>query len=161
SLVINLRKAEMPPGSPAGATTRVRESTARDRGAMRGRARQPVARRRHMLMRTAEPEQTAPVAGAAPPGAAVGAPHPPRGWYCQYVLHYQPCPLCLEQRISYYVGIPLAVVVALAARLRAPRRLLIAGLAAIALAMFIGAGLAVYHAGVEWHLWAGPAECSG
>src|SRR5262249_58425280 len=58
-------------------------------------------------------------------------------------------------------GVPLAVVVALAARLRAPRRLLIAGLAAIALAMFIGAGLAVYHAGVEWHLWAGPAECSG
>src|SRR5262249_43511907 len=73
SLVINLRKAEMPPGSPAGATTRVRESTARDRGAMRGRARQPVARRGHMLMRTAEPEQTAPVAGAALTVAAVGA----------------------------------------------------------------------------------------
>ena len=24
-----------------------------------------------------------------------------------------------------------------------------------------GAGIAVYHAGVEWHIWAGPTDCSG
>jgi disulfide bond formation protein DsbB len=114
-----------------------------------------------MLMRTAEPERTVPVAGAALGIAAVGAATLLGAWYFQYVLHYQPCPLCFEQRIPYYVGIPLALVVALAAKLGASRRLLIAGLAALALVMFIGAVLAAYHAGVEWHLWPGPAECSG
>jgi disulfide bond formation protein DsbB len=114
-----------------------------------------------MLMRTAKPERAAPVAGPALTVAAVGAATLLGAWYFQYALHYQPCPLCLDQRIPYYVGIPLALVVALAARIGAPRRLLIAGLAALALAMFIGAGLAAYHAGVEWHLWPGPAECSG
>jgi disulfide bond formation protein DsbB len=114
-----------------------------------------------MLVRTAEPERTAPVAGAALAIAAVGIATLLGAYYFQYVLHYQPCPLCLEQRIPYYVGIPLALVVALAARLRAPRPLLIAGFAALALALLIGAALAAYHAGVEWHLWAGPQECSG
>jgi disulfide bond formation protein DsbB len=27
--------------------------------------------------------------------------------------------------------------------------------------MFIGGGIAIYHAGVEWKWWAGPTECSG
>jgi disulfide bond formation protein DsbB len=27
--------------------------------------------------------------------------------------------------------------------------------------MLIGAGLAVYHSGVEWKIWAGPQDCSG
>jgi disulfide bond formation protein DsbB len=31
----------------------------------------------------------------------------------------------------------------------------------IALGMLWNAGLATYHAGVEWKLWAGPTECSG
>src|ERR1043166_6486689 len=92
-----------------------------------------------MLVRTAEPERTAPVAGAALAIAAVGIATLLGAYYFQYVLHYQPCPLCLEQRIPYYVGIPLALVVALAARLRAPRPLLIAGFAALALALLGGA----------------------
>jgi len=114
-----------------------------------------------MLMRTAEPERTAPVAGVALAIAAVGAATILGAYYFEYVLHYQPCPLCLEQRIPYYVGIPLALVLALAARMAAARPLLIAGFAALALVMFIGSALAVYHAGVEWHFWAGPQECSG
>jgi disulfide bond formation protein DsbB len=114
-----------------------------------------------MLMRTAEPERTAPAAGAALAIAVVGAATLLGALYFEYALHYQPCPLCLEQRIPYYVGIPLALAVALAAKLQAPRPLLAAGFAALALAMIIGAGLGAYHAGVEWHLWAGPQECSG
>jgi disulfide bond formation protein DsbB len=114
-----------------------------------------------MLMRTAEPERTAAVAGAALAIAAVGAATILGAYYFQYVLHYQPCPLCLEQRIPYYVGVPLALIVALAAKFAAPRPLLITGFTALALAMFIGAGLAAYHAGVEWHFWPGPPECSG
>jgi disulfide bond formation protein DsbB len=114
-----------------------------------------------MLMRTTEPERTAPLVGTALTVAAVGIATILGAYYFEYVLHYQPCPLCLEQRIPYYVGIPLALALALAARYAAPRPVLIAGFAALALAMFIGAGLAAYHAGVEWHLWAGPQECSG
>jgi disulfide bond formation protein DsbB len=114
-----------------------------------------------MLMRTAEPERTLPVAGAALAIAVFGAATLLGAWYFQYVLHYQPCPLCLEQRIPYYVGVPLALAVALAAKFAAPRPVLIAGFTVLALAMAIGAALAAYHAGVEWHFWAGPQECSG
>ena len=49
----------------------------------------------------------------------------------------------------------------LAAKFAAPRPVLIAGFAALALGMAIGAMLAAYHAGVEWHFWPGPQECSG
>ena len=114
-----------------------------------------------MLMRTSEPERTIPIAGAALAIAAVGIATILGAYYFEYVLHYQPCPLCLEQRIPYYVGIPLALAVALAAKLRAPRLLLVLGFPALAFAMAYGAWLAAYHAGVEWHLWAGPQECSG
>ncbi|MEA2934610.1 MAG: hypothetical protein QOD74_1256 [Variibacter sp.] len=80
-------------------------------------------------------------------------------WFFQYVLHYQPCPLCLEQRLPYYIAIPLAVLVAAMARSQpAAARL---GLWLIALVMLWSAGLGVYHAGIEWKLWAGPQECSG
>src|SRR3989304_3163409 len=29
-------------------------------------------------------------------------------WFFEYVLGYIPCPLCLQQRIAYYIAIPLA-----------------------------------------------------
>jgi disulfide bond formation protein DsbB len=82
-------------------------------------------------------------------------------FFFQYVLGLQPCPLCLEQRIAYYVAIPLALIAALAASRGWARALLAAALVVIALAMLINAGLAVYHAGVEWKFWPGPADCSG
>jgi disulfide bond formation protein DsbB len=81
--------------------------------------------------------------------------------YFQYVLHYAPCELCLDERIPYYVGIPLALVVALAASFQAPRPLLITGLALLVVIMLVGAGLGIYHSGVEWKFWPGPAHCSG
>ncbi len=44
---------------------------------------------------------------------------------------------------------------------RRPNRLLAAGFfAMISLVMLYGAGLGVYHAGVEWRLWEGPAACA-
>jgi disulfide bond formation protein DsbB len=82
-------------------------------------------------------------------------------WFFEYVLGLSPCPLCLEQRIPYHVAIPLAVLVAIAATVRAPRKLLVIGLVIILLAMLFGAGLGIYHAGIEWHWWPGPEECSG
>jgi disulfide bond formation protein DsbB len=82
-------------------------------------------------------------------------------WYFQYVLGYLPCDLCLKERIPYYVIIPLSLIVAIAARTRAPRSLLVLGLAALGIAALCGAALGVYHAGVEWGLWAGPSDCTG
>jgi disulfide bond formation protein DsbB len=102
-----------------------------------------------------------PAAGAAIVIALVGAAAILGAYYFQYVLGLQPCPLCLEQRIAYYVAIPLALILAFAAWRGAPRALPVAGLVLIALAMLVNAGLGVYHSGVEWKLWPGPAHCSG
>jgi disulfide bond formation protein DsbB len=102
-----------------------------------------------------------PAAGAAITIAVVGAAAILGAFYFQYALGLAPCPLCLEQRIAYYVAIPLALILAFAAARGAPRGLLVAGLAVIALAMLANAGLGVYHAGVEWKFWPGPTDCSG
>ncbi|HET9902282.1 MAG TPA: disulfide bond formation protein B [Xanthobacteraceae bacterium] len=93
--------------------------------------------------------------------ALAGAATIAGAWYFQYGLGLAPCPLCLEQRWPYYGAIPLALLIAVGARSGLNRRLLIAGLGLIALAMLWGAGLGVYHAGVEWKWWAGPQDCSG
>ncbi|WP_439364798.1 disulfide bond formation protein B [Bradyrhizobium sp. DASA03005] len=82
-------------------------------------------------------------------------------WFFQVVLEILPCPLCLEQRYAYYLAIPLGALTALAARSGAPRPLLLAGLAILALAMLVNAGLGAYHSGVEWGFWKGPTDCSG
>jgi disulfide bond formation protein DsbB len=82
-------------------------------------------------------------------------------WYFQLVLGLQPCPLCLEQRYAYYLAIPLAALIALAAGQNAPRSLLVAGLAILALAALANAVLGAYHAGVEWKFWPGPSDCTG
>ena len=73
---------------------------------------------------------------------------------------YVPCELCLKERVPFYAGVPLAaLVMALALRRRAG--LLQAGFAALVLIFAAGTGLAIYHAGVEWGFWPGPASCSG
>src|SRR5205085_6937437 len=64
-------------------------------------------------------------------------------------------------RIPYYVAVPLAAAVTVAALAQAPRGILAAGLAALTVAMLVGGGLAVYHAGIEWKWWVGPRDCSG
>jgi disulfide bond formation protein DsbB len=82
-------------------------------------------------------------------------------WFFEYVLKIAPCPLCLMQRIPYHVIIPLSLLLAIAALVRAPRSLLLVGFAAIAIAAACNVVLGIYHAGVEWHWWAGPTDCSG
>ena len=82
-------------------------------------------------------------------------------WYFEFVLKYQPCPLCLEERIPYHIVIPLSLLVTVAALVRAPRMLIMVGLLAIVAAMLCSAALGIYHAGIEWRFWPGPAECSG
>ena len=70
-------------------------------------------------------------------------------------------PALLEQRYPYYFAIPLAVLVLLGTSVGASRKVLLAALFVIAVGMLWNAGLATYHAGIEWKLWAGPTECSG
>jgi disulfide bond formation protein DsbB len=82
-------------------------------------------------------------------------------WYFQYVLKLPPCPLCLEERLPYHIVIPLSLLLAIAAIVRAPRALIVVGFLAIIAAMLISAALGAYHAGVEWRWWPGPTDCSG
>lgn len=73
---------------------------------------------------------------------------------------YVPCMLCLWQRWPYYLGIPLALaagLLALGGR-PGPAKLL---LTIVGLLFLGGAGLGVYHAGVEWSFWPGPTSCAG
>jgi len=82
-------------------------------------------------------------------------------WFFQLVLGIVPCPLCLEQRYAYYLAIPLGALVAIGAAKGAPRPLLLAGLAILVLAVLGNAVLGGYHAGVEWHFFRGPTDCTG
>jgi disulfide bond formation protein DsbB len=102
-----------------------------------------------------------PITAAAIAIAVIGAATILGAWFFQYGLGYRPCPLCLDQRIAYYFAIPLAVLLMLGESVGASRRVLLAGLAMIAIAMMWNAGLGAYHAGVEWKWWAGPRDCSG
>jgi len=93
--------------------------------------------------------------------AAGGAATILGAYYFQYVVGLQPCPMCYEERIPHYIAIPLALVVAIAALRGAPRNVVRAGLAVIAIAMLILVGMSIYHAGVEWKWWPGPTDCTG
>jgi disulfide bond formation protein DsbB len=112
-------------------------------------------------------------------GAALSAAGPPRPLFAlaiamlaiaaatilgalgfEHIGGYEPCALCLLQRTPYYLGVPIAAVAAVAVWLRAPRLVLVLLCAAFALLMLYGGGVAVYHSGVEWGVWEGPASCA-
>lgn len=78
-------------------------------------------------------------------------------WIFEY-YGYLPCELCLKQRWAYYIGVPLALIVGL----MAPRNpgLARAGLALLALLWFGSMVFGIYHSGVEWKWWPGPATCT-
>lgn len=82
-------------------------------------------------------------------------------FFFQYVLGYPPCPLCLDQRMAFYISVPLAALLWLGAGHGASRKVLFLGFLVIALVMLWNAGLSAFHAGVEWKFWPGPTDCSG
>jgi len=43
----------------------------------------------------------------------------------------------------------------------ASSKVLLAGFGVLVVAFLWNAGLGVYHAGIEWKFWPGPADCSG
>lgn len=72
-----------------------------------------------------------------------------------------PCNLCLKQREVYWAALAVGLVGAALIRVwrhRAPRPA-VCGL--LALIFLYGAGLAAFHAGVEWKWWPGPTTCTG
>jgi disulfide bond formation protein DsbB len=81
-------------------------------------------------------------------------------WGSQLIGGLVPCELCLEQRVAYYIGLPV-----LAVTLLLWNRLPIAvwyALVAIAAAIFVwSVYMGGYHAGVEWGFWPGPTACTG
>jgi disulfide bond formation protein DsbB len=117
------------------------------------------------LAATAKPSlkrgESRPVLVAVLGIAAVAAATLAGAWFFQLVLDIQPCELCLKQRYAYYLMVPLAALVAVAAAKDAPRALLVAGLGLLGAAALGNAGLGVYHAGVEWGFWQGPTACTG
>ena len=76
----------------------------------------------------------------------------------EHVGGMAPCSLCIWQRWAHVAVIVcalgwLVISQPIGASLRA-------GLAVTALAGMASVGIAGYHAGVEWQLWAGPAGCT-
>jgi disulfide bond formation protein DsbB len=105
--------------------------------------------------------RTYPLQAAAGVVAVVGLLALATVYFFQYVLLILPCPLCLDQRIAFYVSVPLAALLWLGANYGASRKVLMLGFAVIAAVMLWNAGLSAYHAGVEWKWWPGPLDCSG
>jgi disulfide bond formation protein DsbB len=78
----------------------------------------------------------------------------------EHIGGYIPCALCLLQRDPYYIGVPVALLAVLASLINLPPAVsrVLLGLAAVL--MLVGVGLGIYHSGVEWRFWEGPASCS-
>ena len=77
----------------------------------------------------------------------------------QHIGGYIPCKLCLEQRIPYYIGIPIAVLALVAAAFKLPPLVVRGLLLVVALLMVWSIWLGGFHAGVEWGFWPGPTDC--
>jgi disulfide bond formation protein DsbB len=78
----------------------------------------------------------------------------------EHVWGYVPCELCLKERWPYYIGIPVAVLAAVSSGFGMPPRLTRVLLWLLAAVLLVGAGLSIYHAGVEWQFWEGPSSCT-
>jgi disulfide bond formation protein DsbB len=78
----------------------------------------------------------------------------------EHIGGYAPCPLCLDERIAYYFGVPASALAFFLARGYAtgPARIL---LLLVALGFLANAAAGIYHSGIEWKWWPGPTACSG
>jgi len=75
--------------------------------------------------------------------------------------HMAPCELCLKQRVVYWVAGGVALGAMIAVRLPRGARLRQLSCWLLGLIFLVGAGIAIYHAGVEWKFWPGPQTCTG
>ena len=82
---------------------------------------------------------------------------------------YIPCELCLRQREVYWTALAIALAglppPLLRRRISSERSPVFATFTRIAcvalgVCFLVGAGVAAYHAGVEWKWWPGPTSCT-
>ncbi|EHS52710.1 hypothetical protein PDO_4628 [Rhizobium sp. PDO1-076] len=78
----------------------------------------------------------------------------------EHIGGYVPCALCLMQRNPYYIGLGVGVAALAASTLRLPPVVTRGLFLIITVLMLVGMGLGIYHSGVEWKFWDGPASCS-
>ncbi|MBP5858787.1 disulfide bond formation protein B [Marivibrio halodurans] len=78
--------------------------------------------------------------------------------FFEHAMGLKPCALCLYQRVPWWVALGLGCLAILGRR--APVLASVA-LGLGVLTLLAGAGIAGYHAGVEYGLWPGPAGCTG
>ncbi len=76
----------------------------------------------------------------------------------QYGFGLLPCELCFAQRPPYALTFVLAMLACMPAVDAEQRRIVVLLCAAI---FAVDAGIAGYHAGVEWKWWQGPTACTG
>lgn len=74
----------------------------------------------------------------------------------QYGFGYQPCVLCIWQRWPYVAVLVFSITTLTLPRWKGAGDAL---LAASGFALLAGAGIALYHVGVEEHWWAGTSGC--
>ncbi|MEO3389324.1 disulfide bond formation protein B [Mesorhizobium sp. CAU 1741] len=77
----------------------------------------------------------------------------------QHIGGYIPCKLCLEQRLPFYVGVPVAVLALVSSMLKLPPIVTRGLLLVCALLMTWSVYLGGFHSGVEWGWWPGPTDC--
>lgn len=78
----------------------------------------------------------------------------------QHIGGYTPCALCLLQRDPYYYALPLGLIAILSVPFKWPQWITRYSLFLIGIAMIVGAGMGIYHSGVEWSFWEGPTSCA-
>lgn len=81
-------------------------------------------------------------------------------WGSQVIGGLVPCELCLEQRLAYYIGLPLLALVLLAWN-KLPLRVWYIAMAVITAIFVWSTYMGTFHAGVEWGFWPGPTACTG
>ncbi len=72
-----------------------------------------------------------------------------------------PCELCLRQREVYWVALAVGLIGFVVARMVRGPKAAAAVCVLLGLVFLYGAGVAAYHAGVEWKFWPGPQACTG
>ena len=74
--------------------------------------------------------------------------------YLQHFRGLAPCEMCIWQRWPHFAAIVLGLVALPLVPARRPLVML------AALAVWVSAGIAIYHVGVEQHWWQGPTACT-
>lgn len=75
----------------------------------------------------------------------------------QYIFGLKPCILCLHQRKPFFIIIAISAIFLLIGKLKKQQSLAIL---LVLIMLLINAGIATYHAGVEYKVFAGPDTCS-